>query len=146
MPHSEHRSHKKLQDYWESLRKGRLFPGEGAIDPDAIADIWPSCFLIAIDPVTQRLGYRYTYLGDALVGAYGYDLDHPDVTQRLLSAQDEPMMRKFDEVRRRQSPLVDESEFINRKQQNVKYRSSLLPLGEGNQVTHIIGCMRWRIF
>ena len=146
MPHSEHRSHIKLRDYWESLKQGRAFPSESDINPDAIAEIWPSCFLIAIDPVTQRLGYRYTYLGDALVEAYGYDLDNPDIADQLLSTGNEPMVHKFDDVKNQRAPLIDESEFTNRRKQKVKYRSSLLPLGNNDTITHIIGCMRWKIF
>ena len=143
---NEHRSHQRLQHYWESLRGVRPFPSEDQIDSDAIADIWPSCFLVSIDAVTHRSGYRYSYLGQALIEAFGDDSGNPDIALQLLSTRDAPMVEKFDQVRNSRAPAIDEAEFINGKNLTVKYRASLLPLGaQDTDVSHIIGCMRWKI-
>lgn len=143
-----HRYHERLRHYWESLKGERAFPRENEIDPDAISDIWPSCFLVSIDDVTRRLGYRYSYLGSDLVEAYGDDLHNPDITLKLLATTHAPMVKKFDEVIASRKPVIDESEFINLKHLNIRYRTCLLPLGahQGEAVSHIIGCMRWRIY
>lgn len=141
-----HRSHERLQQYWDKLRGDHPFPSESQVDPDEIADIWPSCFLISIDDVTRRLGYRYSYLGDELVEAYGDDVKNPDVALRLISTASIPIVKKFDEVVARQKPVVDESEFINLKNLRIRYRTCMLPLGQSGHVTHILGCMRWRLY
>ena len=142
-----HRSHERLLDYWGKLRGDRPFPKESEIDPDALSDIWNSCFLISIDDVTRRLGYRYSYLGDDLVEAYGADVTNPDVALRLLSTASMPIVRKFDEVIKSQKPVFDEAEFINLKHLNIRYRTCLVPLGLGDgEVSHIFGCMRWRAY
>jgi len=148
MPHfNEHRSHERLQHYWETLKGDRSFPKESEIDPDDLQDIWPSCFLISIDDVTRRLGYRYSYLGEELVEAYGDDIRNPDISMKLLSTASSPMVKKFDEVISHKKPVIDESEFINLKHLNIRYRTCLLPLGSHTgEVSHIIGCMRWRIY
>lgn len=142
----EHRAHYKLHQYWISLRGARPFPSESQIDPDAIEDIWPSCFLISIDAVTDRLGYKYSYLGHALIEAYGGDNSDPDIAMQLLATADMPMVKMFESVRNNFAPAVDESEFVNLKNLKVKYRTSLLPLGyNDDEVSHILGCMRWKV-
>jgi len=139
--------HERLKSYWDSLRGERLFPSENDIDPDALNEIWPSCFLISIDDVTRRLGYRYSYLGNDLIEAYGDDVKNPDIAMRLVSTASMTIVKKFDEVVLNKKPVIDESEFINLKHMKIKYRTCMLPLGYGDEkVSHIIGCMRWRMY
>ena len=147
LPSSEYRYHQRLQKYWEELKGDRPFPMESEINPDDLEDIWPSCFLISIDDVTRRVGYRYSYLGEELVEAYGDDSNSPDVCMKLLSTASAPMVKKFDEVVNNQMPVIDESEFVNLKHLNIRYRTCMLPLRpRPGEVSHIIGCMRWKIY
>jgi len=140
----EHRSHQRLRTYWEGLKGGRPFPREDEIDPDTLRDIWDSCFLISIDDVTHRLGYRYSYLGKDLILAYGDDVKDPNIAMQMLSTVSAPMVQKFDEVREKKTPVVDEAEFVNLKHFNIRYRTCILPLGRDGEITHLIGCMRWK--
>ena len=141
---SEHRFHQRLQDYWNALRGARAYPQESEIDPDLLEDIWPSCFLISNDEVTHRVGYRYSYLGSDLIEAYGDDASAPDVALRLLSTRDAPLRLQLDDVLQSKIPVIDESEFVNLKHLTIRYRTCMLPLGTGEEATHIIGCMRWK--
>lgn len=142
-----HRSHEVFQSYWNTLRGTRPFPREADIDPDAIADIWESCFLISNDDVTRRIGYRYSFLGRDLIGAYGDDVTDHDTALRLLSTARVPNARKFDEVLMEKRPVIDEATFTNLMGMNIRYRAALVPLGlENGEVTHLFGCMRWRVF
>ncbi len=140
-----HRYHELLLSYWNRLRGDRDFPRENEIDPETIADIWTSCFLISIDEVGSRLGYRYSYLGQDLVAAYGDEVNFPDITSKLLVSTGHSMTQKLNEVLQRKQPVVDESEFTNQKNVVVKYRSCMLPLGDDDRVTHVLGCMRWKM-
>ena len=141
------RFHERLQDYWDKLRAGRPFPAEREVNPDDLAEVWPSCFLISIDDVTRRLGYRYSYLGDALVAAYGDDLHSPDVSALLTAVGNTPMAKRFDEVVKERKPVMDENQFTNSNKLNIRYRSCMLPLGDKDgEVTHILGCMRWKAY
>lgn len=142
----QHRYHERLRQYWDELRGDKPFPAERDIDPDELDEIWPHCFLISIDDVTRRIGYRYSYLGASLIEAYGEDAHNPDVIMRLVSSTSMPMVQKFNEVVEKQAPVIDESEFVNLKLLKIRYRTCMLPLGSDGQVTHIIGCMRWRSF
>ncbi len=147
MDRLHHRSHEILLSYWNNARGDAPFPKESDIDPDALADIWESCFLISNDDVTRRIGYRYSFLGTDLIGAFGDDVTHHDVALRLLSTVRVPNARKFDEVLHEKHAVIDESEFVNLMGINIRYRACLLPLGTPDgEVTHILGCMRWRAF
>lgn len=141
-----HRSHEQLRQYWESIRGDRSLPREADIDPDAIDEIWDQCFLISNDDVTKRIGYRYSYLGSDLIGAFGDDITNHDTALRLLSTARVPNAKRFDEVLMERHPVMDEAEFVNLMGVNVRYRACLLPLGNDDEVTHIIGCMRWRSY
>ena len=144
---NEYRSHTKLQKYWNELRAGRPFPRESEIDPDAISDIWPSCFLVSLDEVTQRLGYRYSYMGHDLQEAYGEDAHNPDIVTKLVSTDASLMNKKFDEVVRTKKLVFDESEFVNLKHLKIRYRTCMLPLGnQKDNVAYILGCMRWKAY
>jgi len=142
----QNRHHERLRQYWESLRAGRAFPRESEIDPDELDALWPSCFLISLDDVTRRIGYRYSYLGSELIEAYGEDMNNPDVVMRLVSSAAAPMVKRFNEVVEAKAPVIDESEFVNARHLHIRYRTCMLPLGENGKVTHILGCMRWRAF
>ncbi len=141
-----HRSHEVFQGYWNHLRGNRPFPRESEIDPDAIADIWESCFLISNDDVTRRIGYRYSFLGSNLLGAFGDDVTNHDAALRLLSTARVPNSRKFDEVLLEKHVVIDESSFVNLMGMKILYRACLVPLGlENGEVTHLFGCMSWKV-
>jgi len=142
-----HRFHERLQEYWNDLRGSRPFPEETEIDPDDLAEMWPSCFLISLDDVTRRHGYRYSYLGSDLIEAYGESANNPDTVLRLVSSSGGKMTEKLDEVVKEEKPVIDEAEFINSKRLHIRYRTCLLPLGpRPGEVSHIIGCMRWKAY
>jgi hypothetical protein len=142
-----HRSHEKLKNYWYELKKSRLYPQENELDPEYLTDIWDSCFLISNDDVTKRVGYRYSYLGRELVAAFGDDVTNQDAALKLLSTARVPNARKFDEVIDQRKPVFDEAEFTNLMGVHIRYRACLLPLGYNDkEVSHILGCMRWRAY
>lgn len=143
----QHRSQEILLGYWNDLRGDRAFPSESELNPDDLSEIWESCFLISNDEVTRRIGYRYSFLGTDLIGAFGDDMTHHDVAMRLLSTARVPNARKFDEVLTAKHPVIDESEFTNLMGVTIRYRAALLPLGnDKGEVTHIIGTMRWKAY
>ncbi|NBO18226.1 MAG: PAS domain-containing protein [Proteobacteria bacterium] len=146
MPFEELRYHGRLRQYWDDLRGKNPFPHENQVNPDEIEDIWSSCFLISIDDVTRRIGYRYSYMGQDLLEAYGSDPGQ-DSTSHLVSCTDARMVQKFDEVVKSKMPVTDEAEFVNSKNLNIRYRTCILPLDTANgEVTHLLGCMRWKMY
>jgi hypothetical protein len=144
---NQYRSHQKLQTYWNTLKGTRTFPKESEINPDDIADIWSSCFLVSINEMSHGLGFRYSYLGDEIIEAYGEDIHNPDIINKLVTTTGSPMTQKFEELVKTQQPVIDESEFINLKHLNIRYRTCMLPLGSpDDKLGFIIGCMRWKAY
>lgn len=142
-----HRCHDELLEYWKRLCNGRQFPHESEIDPDEIADIWDYCFLISLDDVVKRIGYRYSYMGTKLVEAFGDDVGNPDMALRLLSSTKVPNIKKIEEVLNKKHPAIDDGEFQNSHHMNVRYRTCIVPLGyEDGQVSHLFGVMRWKAY
>jgi hypothetical protein len=143
----EHRYHSRLKQHWDSIRGDRAFPREQDVNPEAIRDIWDSCFLICIDDVTRRVGYRYSYMGQHLVEAYGNDEDNAEITLTLKPTDNALMVRHFNDALQTRQPVLDEAEFVNRKHIPIRYRSCILPLGtEDGTITHLLGCMRWKMY
>jgi hypothetical protein len=147
MTHSDYlHPQERLQEYWASLKGDRIFPSEADIDQDAIADIWASCFLISIDDVTRRLGYRYSYLGSEFANACGEDIHNPNAALQLLSSGTIPIMRKVNAVLAERKPMMDKAQFTNLKHQMIEYQACMLPLGYNDtEVSHILGCICWRV-
>lgn len=127
--------------HWKSLKGDLPFPRETAIDIAEIAPVWDDCFLIEA-PKDRR--YRYDYLGQHLIEAYGEDVCREEV-DLLVSPYTQDMIEKFDTVVNSGAPLNDHGVFINARHIEVRYRQLLLPLGHDGIVTHILGGMRWKL-
>lgn len=148
LPHQgSQRINERLLEYWSAKKAGRAFPTEGEIDPEEIAEIWDSCFLVRTDEV-GRSKYQYTYLGNALIDAYGDDLNNKDICEKLVSPTSMSLVHKFDEVCKTKQPVDEESEFTNNKGMLIKFRSCMLPLGkdDSQDVAFVIGGMKWKAF
>lgn len=133
----------RLLAYWEKLRGGRDMPGEQEVKSDDIQDLWDSCFLIKAADI--RAGsYRYAYLGDAIVQAYhgapGFE------NSGLASPDASTLAHGYNEVMKTGKPLIEEGEFVNSRNETVRYRQCLMPLGAGGDVQAIFGGMRFRVF
>lgn len=54
----------RLMAYWDDLRGDREFPRPDEVDPEAIGDDWPNCYLLKLaDPVADS---RFRHVGAAL--------------------------------------------------------------------------------
>ncbi len=146
-PSDHQRIHERLIDYWNGLRNGRAFPSEGEVDPSQIHEIWNWCFLVQNKPDSKEKGYRYTYLGTELIEAWGDDLTAQEVSTRLINPSHEHFIRNFNEVVSGKKPVIDESEFVNARKINIKYRVCMLPLGNApERVDFILGGMKWKAY
>lgn len=142
-----HRCHDDLFEYWDKIRAGRQFPHESDIEPNEISEIWDYCFLISLDDVARRLGYRYSYMGEKLIEAFGDNASSPDLALRLLSSSHVPSLEKINEVLEKKHPVIDNGDFINSHNMSVRYRTCIVPLGYDNgQVSHLFGVMRWKTY
>lgn len=146
-PAHPQRINEKLLLYWQGLARGEGLPAETAIDPEAIPEIWPYCFLVQSYDKEAR-GYTYSMMGRALIDACGDDWTGRDVCEALLYPHPPALLLTFDRVVALREPHLDEGEFHNAHGVLVKYRSCVVPLSRagGGDVSYILGSMRWKAF
>jgi hypothetical protein len=143
--HSEtRRIHDRLRQYWQSLKEQRPYPREDEIDPALVAEVWDYCFLADMRRGSVRHGFRYEYMGSALIDAYGCSMTAIDLCDAGTEPHIHSLMSRFDEVAESGEPATDEGEFTNTRGEQIRYRCCLLPLGAG-KVESILGCMRWKV-
>lgn len=145
------RINERLLSYWEKKRGSKLFPLESDIDPGELKSLWDSCFLVqVVEEATDEAGseFKYIYLGQALVDAYGDDLGNKEVCEKLVYPSNMSLIHRFQEIIRDKKPVTEDSEFKNINGMLIKFRSCLLPLGKDDQshVAYIIGGMKWKAF
>lgn len=138
------RINEQLVQYWHELKADRPLPFEHEINAEQLKNIWYSCFLITV----KSGGFAYDYLGKELLDAYGDDLTGREITEALLYPHPEALFTSFRAVSATAQPVTEDGEFINSKGQNIKYRSSVLPLASRgrNGVAFLLGGMRWKAF
>lgn len=142
--HPSVRIYEVLEQQWESLRGDRAMPNESDINPEALKNVWDSCFLVLPRPG----GFAYSHLGRALVDAYGDDLAGREITEKLVYPHPPSLLKTFGEVVRTGAPVTDESEFVNSRGVRIKYRSCVLPLGHAGRegVQFLLGGMKWKAY
>src|SRR5262245_24697363 len=95
----------RLVAYWEKLRGDRPMPSEDEINPDDLADLWDYCFLIHVHQ--NMSGYRFNYLGSALVDAYQGPLSEKE-SGRMITPDPAGHARNFAKVLKTRQPLIEE--------------------------------------
>lgn len=142
---SEKRITKRLRKYWDILREERQFPSESDINPSDIVDIWGNCFIVKADNNCKREDYKYKYIGENIIKAYGADLTGFDVG-KMAAPEADHLAAEYEHVLAYKRPVVDEGEIHLNKDTLVKYRQILLPIGDdGVNITAILGGMSYKI-
>lgn len=139
-----HRINEQLFEYWDTLRAGRAMPLESDINIDKLREIWGHCFLVNV----HIDKFAYSYLGPDLIDAYGDDFTGREIAETLLEPHPQSLFSSFKEVIRTAAPKVDESEFVNSRGTQIRYRSCILPLGSRGHtsVAFLLGGMKWKAY
>ena len=107
---SERRFTNRLAVYWEKLRRDRhgLIPLEKDVDIEALEDIWDHCFMIEVGAqgeTIEELDYKYAYMGESIIDAYGDDLTGKQVYNELIALHTRKLLLKFLTVVKTSQPL-----------------------------------------
>lgn len=144
-------THRRIPDiisqYWEELKAARSFPAESDVREEALEKMGclKDSFLIRVRDIAKEKDYNYTFLGPAIINAYGEDLT--GVSIRAFTSPDAANLEeKYFEVIATRRPVIDEGEFLNARNMRVRYRQCLVPLGAGEDVQAILGAMRYRLY
>jgi hypothetical protein len=141
----ERRITQRVFNYWHSLCLGRHMPEESDIDPDALGDDWPQCFLLQTRDIDHIDHFNFTYLGDGIVRIYKNAGIDPD-NLFLIGPNAFYMAPHFHHVIKTREPLIENSFFFAEDGRKILYRQCLLPLGSSpKKVEAIFGAMLFKL-
>jgi hypothetical protein len=142
-PGIERRLVLRLLGHWRQLCADRTMPVVSEIDPAAIPEIWPYCFLLEID---QSNGlHKYRALGDEIDKFTAPSLIGKTVADALADVLPGLALRYVDEVLEKSVPISRGGEFFTSNGGRVLYRSILLPTGDDeNGISCILGAANCR--
>lgn len=137
----ERRATQRLIQYWEHIKGERIMPEEAEIDADHgdINDLWDHCFLVQVRDLEHAV-FNYSYLGDAIIRAYGGALTLSDPGS-LVSPAANKLVHIYERLMDVPLPILDEGSFTNGAGSLVMYRQCFVPLGKGRNVESILGVM-----
>jgi len=135
---AERRLTLRLLNYWQEVKGVRSFPTCDDINSQAIADIWPNCYLLRI--VKQDDEPIFDYLGEKLAkfsGVFVSDLSFSETRHQTLLDQ---AIRYYRDALTTRAPVVGDDEFVRFDGTRIIYRSIILPLSNDQEtITHLLG-------
>ncbi len=135
----------RLKKYWDFLCNERPFPKENEVNPKDLEDIWSNCFIVKANNSFKKEDYQYKYLGTNIIKAYGADFTGRKVTA-IAAPEAGHLAEAYEHVLAYKRPVTDEGEIHISKNETVKYRQILLPLGDdGVNITAILGGMSYKV-
>lgn len=131
----------RIMRHWQKQCGGRRYPSLSDIDPGAISDMWPSCFVLETSSSTEAPYFHY--LGDSLAKYSGVFLGgEKDWSLTLL---DKATERLRDAVDHRQ-PVMLEDEIVRYDGTRLLFRSILMPLSDdGENINYVLGAANGKI-
>lgn len=141
-PLQERRVSHRLLEYWAAIKQSSPYPPIEAISPITLQDIWDDCFVISVEPDGEFHTLTFEYIGHHVMEAYGNALEE-EFNSAIVQAYSANILSKALEVLQLKEPVHDQATFTNKQDQLVKYRLSMVPLGNSNGISHVLGGMRW---
>ncbi|APR98926.1 PAS domain-containing protein [Wolbachia endosymbiont of Folsomia candida] len=131
-----------VAQHWSDIKGDRLWPGIDEIDTSEIMESWQNCFIIAV----EDQGYICENAGEKAIEFYGFEKKMRIDNKYAIDA---PFLRlyKVDSVIDKFDTIVDSKCPINEEEESesVKMRQVLLPLGNKDKITHILGVITFKL-
>lgn len=140
----ERRITEQLILHWHQCRNGNEYPTLKDIDLPSLEHLWDDCLLVKIEDMEQNPStYFFEHIGKNVLAISGVIED----MERSLLYIKEHLSSKYHFVFEQKRPHVEESELYDLKDNLVKYRQILLPIGNsGEEITYILIGLRHKIF
>lgn len=149
MSSQEQRLTSRLISYWENIRGEATLPPYAQLNPSALDELWNNCLVLRTEPAAAgKLSYSYTHCGQEISKAIGKDLTGQRMTSNMKFFPGAKIIKRIDEVATqvKPTPLLDDGQFINEKNQIIKYRACLLAFGNTQGISHVVIGVSWRAF
>lgn len=145
---SQQRLTERLSSYWSMHRNEGICPEFQRISKASIADVWPSCLVIKLQPSGESglARYQFAEIGELARSIFKDDPTGQYFTTNMKVMPAARLIRRIGELEVTSEPLMDEGQFVNEKNKIVKFRSCLLPFGSNGKVTHVLAGLSWREF
>ncbi|QCB61442.1 PAS domain-containing protein [Wolbachia endosymbiont of Brugia malayi] len=132
-----------VTQYWSEIKgPDRDWPERHEIDTTEIMDSWQYCYIIEVNDQ----GYICENAGEKAVEFYGFEKNICIDSKYVIDA---PFLRlyKIDAVIDKFDTIVDSKCLINEEEESesVKIRQVLLPLGNEESITHILGVITFKL-
>ncbi|OEY86791.1 PAS domain protein [Wolbachia pipientis] len=132
-----------VAQHWNDIKgPDREWPTRNEIDTSEIMESWQHCFIV----VVSDQGYICENAGERAAEFYGLEKDMFIDNHHILDApflrlyKIDAVIEKFDAVVDNGSPIVEQEES-----ESVKMRQVLLPLGNKDMVSHILGVITFKL-
>ncbi len=132
-----------VAQYWKDIKGSeREWPTRNEIDASEVIESWQHCFIIKVD----NQGYVCESAGERAIEFYGFEKDMPIDDHHVVDApflllyKIDAVIEKFDAIVDNGSPIVEQEES-----ESVKMRQVLLPLGNKDRVSHILGVITFKL-
>jgi hypothetical protein len=136
----------RLTQYWQRIRKDAPMPDYKKHNSGAIEDLWPFCFVVSVVPAHKNV-YKYDYVGEKIVEAYGKDPSGTTVDLRAERFPNSVISRNLPIVADLEAPKELDGNILTDAGKILKYRSVLLPFGsEKAGLTHVLVGLSYRTF
>jgi hypothetical protein len=132
----------RLLQYWRQIAGDNAMPSAANLAPDAIADMWPHCFVL-------RFGASSEPVYDQVGTAFAAELNEPIIGVPVGNTPVETLLRQatryWDMVADKKVPISLGGEFRHRRGELLLYRSIILPLSnDGGRIDHMLGAANCR--
>lgn len=138
----EQRITRIVTNHWKDLIElDSKWPNKDKVDKSEIMDSWQHCFIIEV----KGQGYVCEDAGERAIEFYGFEkkssIDNKYQTDApfLRLYKIDAVLDKFDSVVENEEPIWDAEES-----ESIKMRQVLLPLGNQEKVTHILGVITFK--
>ena len=129
----------RLQNYWELIRRGKVMPEIGQLNPAVIEDLWQQCMKIEVNRTQTGIGYTYRFMGEKLIAMFGRDLTASTIDLRSSQYPYGVIVKSLEGVMNERKFVLDENQFVNEKGKVIKYRGCIMPFGsEAKGITHLV--------
>lgn len=143
----ERRQTKRLTAYWERIKKSRDIPLISSFNPQAVDDLWQSCFQVSVEKEGGKVTYTYRYIGKNLEEIFGSDMLNRQVTSNMKFIPAKQIIVTMDDMVANPAPAFHNGQFVDPSSHLIKYRSCILPFGPDREhVTHFIVGLSWNSF
>ena len=127
----------RLLSYWRGLCDGDRLPSFAAVQPIAMADMWPSCFVLDVagheaNPVFRRAGEAFA--------AHVPDLLNRRVSEVPANTLVHASVSYVGEVVAKAVPISRGGEFYKGDGTKVLYRSIVLPMSDDGETVSGLLC------